>query len=86
MAATAVAALSLEEASVKIRAAGVSDEEEDYALGVWAGVLPMAVTFGDPETDPRAAGIPVPAHIRARAGEGQGSREYPFGKEKNVGF
>lgn len=68
MAATAVAALSLEEASVKIRAAGVADDEEDYALDVWAGVLPMAVTFGEPEPDPKSAGIPVPAHIRARAG------------------
>ena len=69
MAATAVLALSLEEASVKVRAAGVSDDEEDYALDVWAGVVPMTVTFGEPEPDPRLReGIPLPAHVRERAG------------------
>lgn len=67
LAATAVLSLSLEEASVKVRAAGVSDDEADLALDVWAGVLPMAVTFGEPEPDPLLReGIGVPAHIRQR--------------------
>jgi hypothetical protein len=67
MAATAVLSLPLAEASVKIRTGPPGDEEEDYALDVWAGVLPVSVAFGEPEPDPRLrAGIPVPAHIRDR--------------------
>src|SRR5579875_2293577 len=39
MAATAVLSLPLAEASVKVRTGGPAEEEEDYALDVWAGVL-----------------------------------------------
>jgi hypothetical protein len=65
MAATAVLSLPLAEASVKIRTGMPGDEPEDLALDVWAGVLPMAVVFGEPQPDPlQAAEITVPAHIR----------------------
>ena len=71
MAATAVISLPLAEASVKIRTGMPVDEPEDYALDVWAGVLPIAVTFGEPVPAPEMpAGAEVPAHIRARAGGG----------------
>ncbi|MEN3539133.1 pyridoxamine 5'-phosphate oxidase family protein [Microbispora sp. ZYX-F-249] len=64
MAATAVVALSLEEASVKVRQGPPKDDEEDYDLPVWAGVLPLTASWGAPEPDPRLApGIPVPAHV-----------------------
>lgn len=67
MAATAALALPLDEASVKIRDGGPSDDDEDYDLDVWAGVLPMTVTFGEPEPDPlRLRDVPVPAHIYDR--------------------
>jgi nitroimidazol reductase NimA-like FMN-containing flavoprotein (pyridoxamine 5'-phosphate oxidase superfamily) len=67
MAATAVVALSLEEASVKVRQGPPKDDEEDYDLPVWAGVLPLTVSWGAPEPDPRLApGIPVPPHVRNR--------------------
>ena len=67
MAATAVLSLPLAEASVKIRAAGPADEPEDYDLDVWAGVLPVSVTFGAPEPDPKLRPeIPLPAHIHDR--------------------
>ncbi|TKK87418.1 pyridoxamine 5'-phosphate oxidase family protein [Herbidospora galbida] len=67
MAATAVLALSLEEASVKMRAAGPSDDDEDYDLPIWAGVLPVVTTWGVPETDPKMTqDVPVPAHISGR--------------------
>jgi nitroimidazol reductase NimA-like FMN-containing flavoprotein (pyridoxamine 5'-phosphate oxidase superfamily) len=67
MAATAVLSLPLTEASVKIRAGMPKDEPEDYELDVWAGVLPMSVTFGSPVPDPELPGeIPLPAHIRDR--------------------
>lgn len=67
MAATAVLSLPLTEASVKIRAGGPIDDAEDCDLDVWAGVLPMAVTFGEPQPDPLLReDIPVPAHILER--------------------
>ncbi|MFC4048586.1 pyridoxamine 5'-phosphate oxidase family protein [Actinomadura syzygii] len=67
MAAVSVLALSLDEASVKVREGGPSDDDEDYALGVWAGVVPIYQTFGSPDPDPvLRAGIPVPAHIARR--------------------
>jgi uncharacterized protein len=67
MAATAVLSVPLTEASVKVRTGMPKDEPEDYDLDVWAGVLPVAVTFGQPDPDPMMrAEIPMPAHIRAR--------------------
>jgi uncharacterized protein len=70
MAATAVLSLPLTEASVKVRTGMPKDEPEDLDLDVWAGVLPISVTFGDPVPDPLLrAEIPLPAHIRDRAGD-----------------
>ncbi|MEU6795115.1 pyridoxamine 5'-phosphate oxidase family protein [Nonomuraea wenchangensis] len=67
LAATAVLALSLEEASVKMRRGGPSDEEEDYDLPVWAGVLPLVTAWGPPEPDPvLPEGIDPPVHILHR--------------------
>jgi uncharacterized protein len=67
LAATSVLALPLTEASVKIRAGGPSDEPEDYAADVWAGVVPVTTTFGEPEPDAALRpGIAVPGHIRHR--------------------
>jgi len=44
---TLVLALPLEEASAKIRTGGPVDDEEDYALPVWAGVVPLKLTRGE---------------------------------------
>ena len=67
LAATSVLALSLDEASVKVRQGPPKDEEEDYALDVWAGVLPVHQTFGPPAPDPLLRpGIPIPGHIARR--------------------
>ncbi|GAA1259321.1 pyridoxamine 5'-phosphate oxidase family protein [Sphaerisporangium rubeum] len=67
LAKTAVVAISLAEASVKVRTGPPNDDEEDYALPVWAGVLPLRVEWGTPVPDPRLrAGIPVPPHIENR--------------------
>jgi nitroimidazol reductase NimA-like FMN-containing flavoprotein (pyridoxamine 5'-phosphate oxidase superfamily) len=51
--ATAVLALPIEEASAKVRTGPPLDDEEDYALPTWAGVIPMASLSGTPEPDPR---------------------------------
>jgi nitroimidazol reductase NimA-like FMN-containing flavoprotein (pyridoxamine 5'-phosphate oxidase superfamily) len=53
LAATSVLALSLEEASVKTRQGQPSDDEEDYALDVWAGLVPAVQSFGPPVPDPK---------------------------------
>lgn len=73
MKATAVLALSIEEASAKVRTGPPADDEEDYALPVWAGVIPLAERAGEPIPDPRlGADIPLPDSIagyaRPRAG------------------
>ena len=67
LAATSVLALPLTEASVKIRAAGPSDEPEDCAMDVWAGVVPVTTVFCEPEPDAALRpGIAVPPHILER--------------------
>ena len=49
--ATNVLAVSLEECSAKIRTGGPHDEVEDYALPIWAGVVPLRIVAGAPEPD-----------------------------------
>ncbi len=53
MAATLVLRLPIEEASAKVRTGPPIDDEEDYALPCWAGVLPLSIVPGAPEADPR---------------------------------
>ncbi len=63
MAATAVLALAIDEASAKIRTGGPLDDEEDYALNAWAGVIPLTLLPGMPQADPLLrAGIAAPAY------------------------
>lgn len=58
--ATTVLALALEEASAKVRTGPPVDDEEDYWLPVWAGVVPLRSTAGEPEPDGRVlAEIPA---------------------------
>ena len=70
LAAVSLLALPLEEASVKIRTGPPSDgDSPDAALGLWAGELPLVTSWQQPIPDPALPpGIPVPAHIRSRAG------------------
>jgi uncharacterized protein len=64
LAATSVLALGLDEASVKARTGWPKDEEEDYDLDVWAGVVPTTQVVGPAAPDPKLrAGIAVPEHI-----------------------
>lgn len=65
--ATAVLALPIEEASAKIRTGPPLDDEEDYALPVWSGVLPMTMKAGEPLPDSRlAAGMKVPEYVKSK--------------------
>ena len=51
--ATTVLSLRLEEVSAKVRTGPPIDDEADYALKVWAGVLPLQLVAGAPIKDPR---------------------------------
>ena len=74
LAATAVLALPLDEASVKVRSGGPKDDPEDYETDIWAGVLPAALTFGAAEPDlALTRDVPIPDHIRALAGRARGA-------------
>jgi nitroimidazol reductase NimA-like FMN-containing flavoprotein (pyridoxamine 5'-phosphate oxidase superfamily) len=62
--ATTVLEFSIEEASAKLRTGPPGDEEEDYALPVWAGILPLQLEPKTPVPDPRlAAGVNVPEYV-----------------------
>jgi len=50
--ATSVLRLDLSGASAKIRTGPPKDDEEDYSLPIWAGVLPLVMTPGMPLVDP----------------------------------
>jgi uncharacterized protein len=68
LAATAVFAIDLAEASVKVRTGPPSDDEPDVAAGGrWAGVLPVRTAVGTPETCPTLPGdAPIPSHVANR--------------------
>ena len=55
---TRVLAMDLREASAKVRSGPPVDDDEDYALDVWAGVIPVELVAGTPVADARlAAGV-----------------------------
>lgn len=63
MNATVVLSLPLVEASAKVRSGPPLDDEEDYELGVWAGVIPLRLIAESPIADPRLpAGIKEPRY------------------------
>src|SRR5215212_7477152 len=63
---TLLLSLPIEEASATIRTGGPVDDEEDYALPMWAGVLPCALTFGAAVTDDGVAAA-VPDYVTGYA-------------------
>ncbi|QUH06380.1 pyridoxamine 5'-phosphate oxidase family protein [Saccharopolyspora erythraea] len=68
LAKTAVVALSLDEAAVKIRSGGANDDAEDIeANSAWAGVLPLRAQWGEPEPNHDLPGdFAVPDHVANR--------------------
>jgi nitroimidazol reductase NimA-like FMN-containing flavoprotein (pyridoxamine 5'-phosphate oxidase superfamily) len=64
--ATAVLEMTIDEASAKVRTGPPVDDEDDYALETWAGVLPLQTVTGAPRPDERMpAHIPVPGYVSA---------------------
>ncbi len=65
MKATAVVSISIESASAKVRTGPPNDEDEDYELPIWAGVLPIKQQYLDPQPDPQLSSeIPLPDYIK----------------------
>ncbi len=65
MKATSVLRLPIEEASAKMRTGDPKDDEEDYEMNVWAGVVPLETYAGEPLPDAKLTeGIELPAHVR----------------------
>jgi uncharacterized protein len=68
LAATMVLRMPIEHWSLKISDGWPEDDEDDLAGDVWAGVIPLRVTAGDPLPAPDLRpGIPVPPSVRTRA-------------------
>ena len=62
---TRLLALDITEASAKVRTGPPGDDEEDMGLGIWAGVIPLAVTPGTPEPAPDLEpGLELPPSVR----------------------
>ena len=62
--ATTVLRLPITEASAKIRTGDPIDDDEDYSMDVWAGVLPLTLTPGTPVTDAKLqADIKPPKYV-----------------------
>lgn len=61
---TLVVALPLGEASAKTRAGGPGDDDEDYDLPIWAGVVPLTTVAGEPVVDSQLrVDVPVPPYV-----------------------
>jgi hypothetical protein len=61
--ATSILRLPLTEVSAKVRVGGVEDDAEDYALQVWAGIVPLRLVADPPIRDERCdASLPTPAY------------------------
>ena len=59
---TLVLRMPIEEASAKVRTGPPIDDEEDYGLPIWAGVLPLALTAATPLPDDRST-VAVPKYL-----------------------
>jgi len=76
--ATTVLKFGMEEASAKIRIGPPGDDDADYALPVWAGVLPLALHFGAPEADPRLRqDVAAPPYLTDRGRDVRRAGEEP---------
>jgi nitroimidazol reductase NimA-like FMN-containing flavoprotein (pyridoxamine 5'-phosphate oxidase superfamily) len=83
LAATMVIALSLAEASVKVRDGWPNGDPSDYERDIWAGVLPLTQTWGEPRSDPKLRQpFEVPPHVARLVGQPLGG---PNRSEKATG-
>ncbi len=63
--ATTVVALPINEASAKVRQGPPGDDPKDMSLPIWAGVVPLRLTAGEPIPDPQLDGsISLPSYLK----------------------
>jgi uncharacterized protein len=73
---TTILRIRLEEASAKIRSGGPKDDNEDLALPVWAGVLPLRLVPDEPVGDERVPeGLALPDYLRTHRLRNDGSAQ-----------
>ncbi len=61
---TKVLKFSIKEGSAKIRNEGVGDDKVDYDLDIWAGLVPIERSYGEPISDPLLKeGIAIPQSV-----------------------
>ncbi|MEA2168841.1 MAG: uncharacterized protein QOF76_2141 [Solirubrobacteraceae bacterium] len=79
---TKVLALPIDEASAKIRTGHPIDDDEDYALDAWAGVIPLGLVAGTPVPDPKMRpGTPESVALRTyTAPDGAAARDRDDGR------
>lgn len=62
--ATLVLRVPIDEFSAKVRQGPPIDDEEDYGVRTWAGVIPLTMVPGSPTPDPRCdPGVPIPHYV-----------------------
>jgi nitroimidazol reductase NimA-like FMN-containing flavoprotein (pyridoxamine 5'-phosphate oxidase superfamily) len=62
---TTILRLKITEGSAKVRSGGPKDDDEDYTLPIWAGIIPVETRVAPPEPDPRnLPDVDMPDHIR----------------------
>ena len=67
--ATTVLSMEIDEGAAKIRTGPPGDDEEDYALPIWAGVIPVRTVVDPPVDDPRnLPDMTPPDHVTAFQG------------------
>lgn len=63
--ATTVLGMELKDVSAKVRSGPPGDDEEDYALPIWAGVIPLQTIVGEAMPCPRLIpGVGMPEHVK----------------------
>ena len=63
--ATTVFSMPIDEGSAKVRSGPPVDDDDDYSLPIWAGVLPLSQVLQEPVPDPKNLdGLEVPTHVR----------------------
>jgi len=61
---TMILAVPLDESSAKVRTGPAKDDEDDYDLPIWAGVLPLRLETGELVPDPRLLdGLTPPGNV-----------------------
>jgi hypothetical protein len=68
---TKLLAIDIDAASAKVRSGPPGDDEEDMNSGIWAGVIPLAITAGTPEPAPDLEpGVDTPDSVTRLCSDG----------------